>query len=120
MDAGFDMTYIDFPLVANLHLKKWWIGLGYHYSKMLNGTLDGLIDVKALLLRFNDQAFDDSDNIKDYDHGVVLQIGHQFTNRFSISTDFMISGQRLMIVPEEGFSNPRNVFVNVLVGFKIF
>lgn len=120
VDAGFDMTYLDFPILANIHLKKWWIGLGYQYSTMLEGSLDGSVDVKALLLKFNDQAFDESDNIKDYDHSIILKIGRQLTNRFSIATDFTVSGQQLMIEAEEGFSNPRNVFINVLVGFKLF
>ncbi len=120
VEAGFDMTYLDFPILANIHLRKWWIGLGYQYSTMLEGSLDGSVDVKALLLKFNDQAFDESDNIKDYDHSIILKIGRQLTNRFSIATDLIVSGQRLMIEAEEGFSNPRNVFVNVLIGFKLF
>jgi len=120
VSAGFDMTYLDFPVIININMKKWWIGLGYQYSKMLNGTLDGSVDVKALLLKFNDQAFDESENIKDYDHSAILKIGRQLTNRISIATDFTVSAQRLMIEAEEGFSNPRNVFVNVLVGFKLF
>ena len=120
VDAGFDMTFLDFPVLVNVHLKKWWIGLGYQYSTMLNGTLDGLVDVKALLLNFNDRTFDESDNIKDYDHAGILKIGRQLTNRVSLSTDFTVSGQHLLIEPEEGFSNPRNVFVNVLIGFRLF
>ena len=120
VEAGFDMAYLDFPVLANIHLKKWWIGLGYQYSTMLEGSLDGSVDVKALLLKFNDQAFDESDNIKDYDHSIILKIGRQLTNRFSIAADFTVSGQQLMIEAEEGFSNPRNVFINVLVGFKLF
>lgn len=118
--AGFDMTYLDFPVLVNLRLKKWWLGLGYQYSTMLEGSLDGSVDVKALLLNFNDQAFDESNNIKDYDHSVILKIGRQLTNRFSITTDFTVSTQQLMIETEEGFSNPRNLFINVLVGFKLF
>ena len=120
VEAGFDMTYLDFPVLINVHLKKWWLGLGYQYSTMIEGTLDGSVDVKALLLKFNDQAFDESDNIKDYDHSIILKIGRQLTERFSIATDFTVSGQQLMIEAEEGFSNPRNVFINVLVGFKLF
>jgi len=120
VDAGFDMTYLDFPVLLNVHLKKWWIGLGYQYSTMLDGTLDGSVDVKALLLKFNDQAFDMSENIKDYGHSVILKVGRQLTQRFSIATDFTVSGQQLMLDMEEGFSNPRNVFINVLVGFKLF
>ncbi len=120
VEAGFDMTYLDFPILANIHLKKWWIGLGYQYSMMLEGSLNGSVDIKALLLKFNDRAFDESSNIKDYDHSIILKIGRQLTNRFSIATDFTVSGQQLMIEMEEGFSNPRNVFINVLVGFKLF
>lgn len=118
--AGFDMTYLDFPVLANIHLKKWWIGLGYQYSKMLQGTLDGSVDVKALLLKFNDQAFDESANIKDYDHSGILKIGRQLGNRVSIAIDFTVSAQQLMIEAEEGFSNPRNVFINALVGYRLF
>ncbi|MEM1120539.1 MAG: outer membrane beta-barrel protein [Bacteroidota bacterium] len=118
--AGFDMTYLDFPILANVHLKKWRIGLGYQYSKMLEGTLDGSVDVKALLLKFNDQEFDESENMKDYDHAAMLKISRQVTKRFSIATDFTFSGQPLLIEAEEGFNNPRNVFVNVLLGFRLF
>ena len=120
VDAGFNMTYIDFPVLVNVNLKKWWIGLGYQYSTMLEGTLDGSVDVKALFMNFDDQAFDESENIKDYDHAAILKIGRQLTKRISISTDFTVSAQRLMIEAEEGFSNPRNVFANVLVSYKLF
>lgn len=120
VEAGFNMTYLDFPILANIHLNKWWIGLGYQYSTMLDGTLDGSVDVKALLLKFNDQAFDESDNMKNYDHAAILKIGRQLTKRISIATDFTVSAQRLLIEAEEGFSNPRNVFLNVLLGFKLF
>ena len=71
-------------------------------------------------LTLESQAFDESSNIKDYDHSVILKIGRQLSKRFSIATDFTVSGQRLMLEMEEGFSNPRNVFVNVLIGFKLF
>jgi len=118
--AGFDMTYLDFPVLANFHLKKWWIGLGYQYSKMLDGTLDGSVDVKALLLSFNDQAFDESANMKDYDHAGILKIGRQLNKRISIAMDFTVSTQKLLIEAEEGFSNPRNVFINALVGYRLF
>ena len=120
VEAGFDLTYLDFPILANIHLKKWWFGLGYQYSTLLEGTLDGSVDIKALLLNFNDQAFDESDNIKKYDHAVILKIGRQLTPRLSIATDVTVSAQRLLIEAEEGFSNPRNVFMNVLLGFKLF
>lgn len=118
--AGFDMTYLDFPVLVNIHLKKWWIGLGYQYSKMLDGTLDGSVDVKALLLKFNDQAFDESANMKDYDHAGILKIGRQLSKKVSIAMDFTVSAQQLLIEAEEGFSNPRNVFINALVGYRLF
>ena len=120
VEAGFDMTYLDFPILTNVHFKKWWIGLGYQYSRMLAGTLDGSVDVKALFLSFNDQAFDESANIKDYDHSGILKVGRQLNRRFSVAMDFTVSAQRLLIEAEEGFSNPRNVFVNVLVGYRLF
>lgn len=120
VEAGYDMTYLDFPVLLNVHIKKWWIGAGYQYSKMLEGRLDGSVDVKALFLKFNDQAFDESENIRNDDHAVILKIGRQLTNRFSIATDFTVGMRPLMIEMEEGFSNPRNVFVNVLIGFRLF
>ncbi len=118
--AGFDMTYLDFPVLINIHLKKWWIGVGYQYSKMLEGTLDGSVDVKALLLSFNDQAFDESANMKDYDHAGILKIGRQLNKRISFAIDFTVSAQQLLIETEEGFSNPRNLFINALVGYRLF
>jgi len=118
--AGFDMTYLDFPVLINVHLKKWWIGVGYQYSKMLEGRFDGSLDIKALLLSFNDQAFDESTNIKDYDHSGIIKIGRQLNKRISVAIDFTVSAQQLLIEEIEGTSNPRNVFVNVLVGYRLF
>jgi hypothetical protein len=118
--ANFKMTFVDFPLLATIHLKKWRLGVGNQYSKMLDGTLDGLVDVKALFLKFNDQSFDRSNNIKEEDHAILAKIAYQLANRLSLSTNFSVSTQRLLLEQEEGFSNPRNVFATVLIGFRLF
>ncbi|MEM6318368.1 MAG: outer membrane beta-barrel protein [Bacteroidota bacterium] len=120
VEAGFNMTYLDIPVSINFHTKKWRFGLGYQYARLLDGTLDGSVDVKALLMKFNDQEFDQSYNIKDYDHAGLLKISHRLTKRISLMTEISVSLQRLMIEAEEGFSNPRNVFANVLVTYRLF
>jgi len=117
--ANFNMTYIDFPVMTNVHFKKWQMGMGYQYSTMLTGKFDGAVDVKALLLNFKDQQFDESENIKDYDHALILKVGRQMSKRLLVAVNIAVSTQRLLIQPEEGFSNPRNVFANLLVGFRI-
>jgi len=48
VDGTIENRYLDFPIVASYHTKKWRFGLGYQYSKLLKGSLTGLVDVKAL------------------------------------------------------------------------
>ncbi len=120
VSASFKNSYLDFPILANIHLKKWRIGLGYQYSRLLKGGLGGSVNVKALFMNFDNQAFDESHNIKDNDNMIVLRIARQLSSRINIAADFTVSTQRLMIEPEEGFKNPRNVYFNLLLGFKLF
>ena len=112
--------YLDFPIVASVHTGKWRFGLGYQYSKLLKGSLTGSIDVKALLLTFNDQPFDESGFIESRENVALLSIGRQFSDRISISLDASASLNRLMTKEEEGINNPRNVYAHLLIGFRLF
>ena len=118
--ASFKNIYLDFPVLGNIHLKKWRIGLGYQYSRLLKGGLGGSVDVQALFMDFENQPFDDSKNIKNYDNMVIIKLERQLSNRIYIGSDFTISTQRLMIQEQEGFKNPRNVYANLVLGFRLF
>lgn len=118
--AVFEMTFLDFPVLVNYHLPKWRVGLGYQYSKMIKGTLNGEVNVKALLLNFREQPFDESKNIKDSDHSAILKVSRYLGKRWSFSADVIISAQRLLIEPEEGLKNPRNVFANLLIAYRLY
>ena len=120
VDGTIENRYLDFPIIASYHLKQWRFGLGYQYSKLLSGSLTGLVDVKALLLTFRDQEFDESDIIKRRENVGIVSIGRQLSNRLSISLDATISFDKLMNKVEEGIINPRNTYVHLLVGFTLF
>lgn len=111
--------YLDFPIVASVHINNWRFGLGYQYSKLLQGSLTGSIDVKALLLTFREQPFDESDIIESRENVALLSIGRQLSDRISIALDSSASFNRMMTETEDGRSNPRNVYVHLLVGFRL-
>ena len=118
--ATIQNKYLDFPIIASVHTRYWRFGLGYQYSKLLKGSLTGSIDVKALLLTFKDQPFDESDFLKTRENVALLSIGRQLSDRISLSLESSVSFDRLMTKEEEGVSNPRNVYVHLLVGFQLF
>ena len=120
VDGKIQNKYLDFPIVASWHTHHWRFGLGYQYSKLLKGSLTGSIDVKALLLTFKDQPFDESDFIETRENVALLSIGRQLSDRISVEFDASASLNRLMTKEEDGLRNPRNVFVHVLVGFRLF
>lgn len=120
VDASFNNRYLDFPVSIGFHISKWRFGIGYQYSRLLNGKLDGTLDVKALLLTFNDISFDESNNIRSTDHAGIFRVTRQLSDRINVALDSAISLNRLMIEEEEGYKNPRNVYVNLVAGFRIF
>jgi len=121
VDGQIDNRYLDFPIIASYHTKKWRFGLGYQYSKLLQGSLTGLVDIKALLLTFNDQVFDESSIIRTRENVGIVSIGRQVSNRLNVSLDATMSFNRLFNnVIEEGLVNPRNTYVHLLVGFTLF
>jgi len=120
VDGVLANSYLDFPIIASYHTKQWRFGVGYQYSKLLQGSLTGLVDIKALLLTFNDQVFDESDIIKARENVGIISIGRQVSNRLSISLDATMSFDRLLNNFEEGLINPRNTYVHLLVGFTLF
>ncbi len=120
VDGIIENRYLDFPIIASYHLKQWRFGVGYQYSKLLSGSLTGLVDVKALLLTFRDQVFDESDIIKSRENVGIVSIGRQLSNRLSISLDATMSFDKLMSKVEDGIINPRNTYVHLLVGFTLF
>lgn len=120
VDAKIQNSYLDFPIIASIHTTRWRFGLGYQYSKLLKGSLTGSVDVKALLLTFKDQAFDESANIQTRENVALLSIERAFSDRVSLAFETTVSLGRLMIKEEEGVSNPRNVYVHLLVGYKLF
>lgn len=120
VEGKIQNKYLDFPILASIHTEKWRFGLGYQYSKLLQGSLTGSIDVKALLLTFKDQPFDESDFIGTRENVALLSIERQFSDRISLSIDASASLNRLMTKEEDGLRNPRNVFIHFLVGYKLF
>jgi len=120
VDAKIQNNYVDFPIIVSVHSTRWRFGVGYQYSKLLKGSLTGSVDVKALLLTFKDQAFDDSANIQTRENVGLLSIERAFTDKLSITFETSVSLGRLMINEQEGVSNPRNVYVHLLVGYKLF
>lgn len=120
VDATIENKYLDFPIIVNYHLNNWRVGVGYQYSKLLNGSLKGSVDVKALLLNFRDQPFDESAMIQSRENVGIFTVGRQLTDRLSLALDTTVSFDRLLTQVEEGVSNPRNVYVHLMVGFQLF
>ena len=81
----YENRYLDFPIYLHFRpLKRVSVGAGYQYSKLLKGHMAGTVDVKALLLNFNNQEFDQTELIRSSDQSVLAEFGFQITNTLNL------------------------------------
>ena len=120
VDGIFENDYVDFPFFVNYHRNLWKFRLGYQFSKLLNARLDGEVDVRALLLNFNDVKYDESDNIKSKDHALIIGAERQLVGRLSIAANFTYGLVKIMKKELEEGTNPRNVWVYLMVKYRLF
>jgi hypothetical protein len=120
VDGKFKNTYLDFPIFINYHCNIWKFRLGYQFSKLMNSSLTGDVDVRALILEFNDVAFDESETIKSKDHAILIGAERQLSKRFSIATRFTYGLAKIMKEELEEGINPQNLYFYLTGKFRLF
>ena len=118
----FSNQYVDFPLYLGFQAgKRTTVSLGYQYSHLLSGRLDGEADVKALALNFRDQEFDESHLIKGYDHAAIAGVHYQLVNNLEMRLRFSYGLNGIFSEAPEGMNNMRNLYLGAMLayGFRL-
>ena len=119
-EGVFSNHYIDLPLYLGIQAgRRFSFNLGYQYSYLLNGRLSGLADVKALLLNFKDQEFDESHLINKNDQAAIGGVHYRFANRLEMRLRFSYGISRVFSRVPEGMSNMRNLYMGAMLAYGL-
>ena len=117
-DGEFSNQYLDFPVFFGFHTgKRTALSIGYQYSHLLRGRLDGEADVKALLFNFRDQEFDESHLIKGFDHAAIAGVHYRFVNNLELRLRFSYGLNGIFSQTPEGMSNMRNLYLGAMLAY---
>lgn len=121
VDGEFENRYLDFPIYLHYQVvKRFSVGVGYQLSSLLDGRMDGTVDVRALFLNFDDQEFDQSEFIKKGDQAIIGELNFHPTERFSIKLRGSWGTQEILTEDTSGLGNPKNYYLGVMLGVKVF
>ena len=122
VEGKFKNTYLDFPIYVNYRiLKRLSLSAGFQYSKLLNGSMTGTVDVNTLLfLNFNDQPFDQSELIKKNDKALLGEINFLILNNLNLKFRGTYGLNQILTEDPSGLGNPRNIYLGVMLSYRVF
>ena len=118
-EGEFDNRYLDIPLYLNGHWKRWIVSFGYQYSRLLEGSYKGTVEVTSGPFDITTQDFDESELLKSNDHALLMGLGRMFGDRFRAEVQFAYGISEIFTTPPEGANNMRNYYGNVLVSYRL-
>ncbi len=122
-DGSYDNQYIDIPLQITYQAnKKLQLYLGGQVSYLLKGIHIGEVDVTvAGILNVEDEPFDQSEFIRDWDVGAMLGANVAIWKKLSLQADIYVGLQSLFTDDFEELEGVyRNVYLKIQLGYRIF
>ena len=120
VDGAFENRYLDFPVYLRFRpFKLFSFGAGYQFSKLLKGKMTGTVDVKALLMKFNDEPFDQSEMVNKNDGAFLAELNFHFSENFEAKLRGSLGAKDVLIEDASGMGVPRNYYLGVILGAKI-
>ncbi len=114
----FSNQYLDFPIYVGLQTgRRTVLSFGYQYSQLLQGRLNGEADVKALLLNFRDQEFDESHLISEEDHAALAGVHYQIADHLEMRLRFAYGLKGIFTEAPEGMDNMRNLYMGLMLAY---
>ncbi|MEO0895571.1 MAG: outer membrane beta-barrel protein [Bacteroidota bacterium] len=120
IEGIYNNHYLDFPLYLSYDFgKRFSVGLGYQYSRLLNGDMSGEADISVLGLKFNNQEFDESDKIESADHALLIEGGMKLLNRLDLKLRLNWGLADMMTEDTSGLGIPKNYYLGVFLAFRL-
>ena len=121
VEGKFKNTYLDFPIYVNYRiLKRLSLSAGFQYSKLLSGSMTGEVDVNTLLfLNFNNQAFDQSELIKENDKALLGELNIHILDNLVLQLRGSYGLSPILTEDPSGLGNPRNIYLGVMLGYRV-
>ncbi len=115
--GAYDMAYVDIPLYLSYRLHRWGsIGLGYQYSHLIRGQLDGSADIRVLAFTFRNQEFDQSHLILDRDHALLMEGTIHMLPFIHVTIRGGLGLSPMMREDPENPGLPKNYYVGFMLG----
>ena len=122
VEGKFKNTYLDIPFYVKYRvLKRLSLSAGFQYSKLLSGSMTGEVDVNTLLfLNFIDQPFDQSELIKENDKALLGELNFHILDNLELKLRGTYGLSPILTEDPSGLGNPRNIYLGVMLGYRVF
>lgn len=119
--GAFDNRYLDIPVYTEIRFKqaKWFLQLGYQYSHLLSGSLQGEAEVNSGILDLGTTEFDESSNLNPRDHALLFGAGRNLNSWGKIGLGFTYGMGQLFTEVPDGMSQMRNLYGQLFFALRI-
>jgi hypothetical protein len=121
IEGQFSNTYLDVPLFLTYQAnRKWAFSAGYQYSRLQKAQFNGTADIKLLIINLRGQEWDESDLIAKNDHALLAGMKYNISRKVSANLQFNYAMTKLFEEESADFPNPRNIYMKLMVGYRLF
>lgn len=121
IEGEFANVYLDIPLYFSFQAnRKWQFLAGYQYSRLQRAKFEGTADIDVLFLKLKDQSWDESDLIAKNDHAIIAGMKYNISKRISANLHMNYAVTNLFEEESDDFPNPRNIYMKLMVGYRLF
>jgi len=120
IEGEFSNAYLDIPLFFSIQAnRKWQFSAGYQYSRLQRAKFSGTADIDVFFLKLKNQRWNESDLIAKNDHALLGGMKYNISKRISANLQMNYAMTKLFAEESDDFPNPRNIYMKLMVGYKL-
>ena len=122
----FNNTYLDIPVMLSYLLSdKWNLLGGIQFSYLLKGGNSGTADIEvgdpeSPFTHVEDEPFDQSEELNQWDYGIIIGSKYQINERFNLGTSLSVG---LISIYNKNYKyldkTYRNIYLQLSMGFDL-
>ena len=120
MEGEFSNTYLDIPLFISYQAnRKWQFSAGYQYARLQRAQFNGTADIKVFFINLKNQEWDESELIAMNEHALLAGMKYNISKRISANLQMNYAMTKLFAEESDDFPNPRNIYMKLMVGYRL-
>lgn len=126
VEGEFDNSYLDIPLFLLFDLNQTWDLMGgLQFSYLLKGGNSGTADIEvgdpeSPFTHVEDEPFDQSDELNQWDYGIIIGSKYQINNRFNLAASLSVG---IISIYNKNYKYLdkayRNIYLQISMGFDL-